>query len=182
MLRNALPPQFRIPEIIGPPQIPDADSEAAYVGLYTMLITLISVHGGVLSEGKMDRFLKRMNTDAYTPIGNTDDVLKRMIKDGYIVKVKDTSSGEEIVDYHVGPRGKVEVGDDTVANMVRTVYSVGDPVEDLEERLNRSLGVVPGEANGATQREEAGAAVTQDGEQQRRPGRPRRRREDSEDE
>lgn len=86
------------------------------------------------------RYLKRMNVDQNSPLGNTDDVLKRMAKEGYIVKVKESHTGEDLFDYHVGPRGKVEVSDEAIANVVRSVYS-GDPVGDLEQRLDRSLGI-----------------------------------------
>lgn len=116
---------------------PDVDS--AYIGLYSMVITLILLSGGTISEGKLDRFLKRMNAAETTPVDTTEKVLARMAKDGYIVKIKDTQGGEELIDYMVGPRGKVEVGNEGAAQLVRTVY--GDDVDDLDQRLKRSLGV-----------------------------------------
>lgn len=120
----------------GPP-VPDLES--AYIGLYTTIISLILLSGGSLSEGKLDRFMKRMNAADTMPIDTTDKALARMAKDGYIVKIKETQGGEQTVDYIVGPRGKVEVGKHGVANFVSTVY--GDNVEDLDERLQRSLGL-----------------------------------------
>ena len=47
---------------------------------------------------------------------------------------------EEIIDWIVGPRGKLEVGEEAVANFVRTVYG-GDAMDDLEQRISRSLGI-----------------------------------------
>lgn len=44
----------------------------------------------------------------------------------------------------VGPRGKVEVGEQGVAGLVRTVYGEG-ATEELEKRIERSLGL--GERN-----------------------------------
>lgn len=140
VLRTVLPDAFRIPDIITPPAAPDADAEAAYNSLYTMIIALITLSGGVLSDLKLTRFLKRMNADQNSPLGNTEEVLKRMTKEGYIVKVKESRTSDDSFDYYVGPRGKIEVSDEAIANVVRTVYS-GDPVEDLEQRLDRSLGV-----------------------------------------
>jgi hypothetical protein len=147
-----------------------------------MVIALISLSGGTLSEGRLDRFLKRMNAQTATPIGYTEDVLKRMTKEGYIVKVKDPS-GDDVSDYYVGPRGKVEVGEDAIANLVRTVYS-GSGVEDLEQRLSRSLGIAADgdtpHPQGAVNGDDA-ATPTQNGAR-RTVGRPRRQREGEDDE
>jgi melanoma-associated antigen len=40
----------------------------------------------------------------------TDKLLSTMAKQGYIDKVKDMVTGEPRFDYHLGPRGKIEVG------------------------------------------------------------------------
>lgn len=166
VLQTILPEQYRTSEILGPgrePRDEDADADGAYIGLYTMIISLILLCGGMLSESKLDRFLKRMNAEQSTPVDSTDKLLARMIKEGYIVRVKDSSSGEEVVDYVVGPRGKVEVGRDGVAGFVRIVY--GEGVADLEQRLTRSLGIADADDG-------EDAATTQS---VRRPGRPRAR-------
>jgi hypothetical protein len=135
-----LPERYRVPEIMSPPRIPTSEVESAYVGLYTFTIALISLSGGTLPEAKLERFLKRTNADQTTPVDKTDKLLARMVKEGYIVKIKDTSAGEELVDYMVGPRGKVEVGDEGVAGLVKTVYGDG-ALPDLEKRIERSLGI-----------------------------------------
>lgn len=157
MLQSTLPNEFRTADILTPAQIPTADAESAYVGLYTLIIGLIMLSGGRLSEMKLDRYLKRMNADDTTPVDSKDRLLARMVKDAYIVRIKDSSSGEDVVDYMVGPRGKVEVGEDGVANFVRMVYGEG-ATEDIEQRLARSLGIsekpahaVDGEAAKGTQ-------------------------------
>lgn len=168
MLQTILPEPYRQLEILGPGREPDEnipDLDGSYIGLYSMVIALILLSGGTLSENKLDRFLKRMNAGETTPLDTTDKVLARMAKDGYIVKIKDSSSGDEIVDYMVGPRGKVEVGKEGAANLVRRVY--GNDVGDLEQRLTRSLGLGEGGGGGAADGE-PGPAVA------RRPGRPRR--------
>lgn len=104
-----------------------------------MAITLISLNGGKLSQGQLDRYLRRMNANQTTPVDATDKVIVRMVKEGYLNKIKDSSSGEEIVDYMVGPRGKVEVDKEAMAKFVKLMYSVGPQVEDLDARLSRSL-------------------------------------------
>lgn len=65
-----------------------------------------------------------------------------MVKEGYLVRDKDTSGGDEVIEYRVGPRGKVEVGDEGVSGLVREVYGKVDTErEDLDRRLERSLGL-----------------------------------------
>lgn len=151
-MTSTLPEKFRTPAILPPPRIPTSAAESAYVALYTFVISVIYLAGGQLPEEKLERYLKRTNADQTTPVDKTDKLLNRMIKEGYIVRTKDSSGGEEIVEYMVGPRGKVEVGEQGVAGLVRTVYGEG-ATEDLEKRIERSLGlsrpvVAPATANG----------------------------------
>jgi melanoma-associated antigen len=75
---------------------------------------------------------------------STEKLLQKLTKEGYLEKRRDTSSGEEITEWVVGPRGKIEVGEGGVQGIVRAVYgrSGGDD-EELEKRLGRSLGLQP---------------------------------------
>jgi melanoma-associated antigen len=91
----------------------------------------------------LERYLKRANADTSTPVDKTDKLLNRMIKDGYIVRIKDSLNGDETVEYRVGPRGKVEVGAEGVAGLVRKVYGE-DGTEELEKRLENTLGLGDG--------------------------------------
>lgn len=181
ILQTILPEEYRLPSVIGPsrPLAEDADEimankEDSYVGLYTMAIALITISGGIIPEGKLDRSFRRMNADQTTPLGSKEKTLATMVKDGYIVKVKDSSTGEEMVDYIVGPRGKVEVGRDGVANLIRAMYGDSEGGEELEARIQRTLDIAEtynssgavGEAvDGATSQSQAGG---------RKRGRPRR--------
>lgn len=86
-----------------------------------------------------------MNADNYVLNGEkTEKVLKRMEREGYIVKVRERDGGgEESIDYVVGPRGKAEVGERGVAGVVRKVYGKKDvEATELEKKLVRSLGEV----------------------------------------
>lgn len=94
----------------------------------------------MLPEAKLERYLRRTNADHSTPVDKTDKLLQRLIKEGYIVRIKENTGGEELVSYMVGPRGKVEVGEDGVADFVRSVYG-GKADEDLDRKLDRSLGL-----------------------------------------
>lgn len=101
--------------------------------------------------------------------------------------------GEEIVEYMLGPRGKVEVGAGGVSGLAREVYGCGggdgdltaaerEEREEFEARLRRSLGM--GEV--AEQRREAEEAqanghVEREEEQRRRSSR-RAAAEESEEE
>jgi hypothetical protein len=53
----------------------------------------------------------------------TDKLLTTMVKQGYIEKVKDMVTGEPRFDYHLGPRGKVEVGPKGALELVKKVTS-----------------------------------------------------------
>lgn len=100
---------------------------------------------GAIPEARLERHLKRMNADDYVLNGEkTEKVLKRMEREGYIVKVRERDGGgEESVDYIIGPRGKAEVGERGVADMVRKVYGKKDvEADELEKKLVRSLGDV----------------------------------------
>jgi hypothetical protein len=136
-LTSTLPDKYRMKTILSPPKIPTSTQESAYVALYTFIVTLIYLSGGRLPESKLEVYLQRVNADQTTPVDKTEKLKARLIKDGYIRKIKDSSSGEDLVEYMVGPRGKVEVGEEGVGGMVRSVYGGG--AEDLEQRLERSL-------------------------------------------
>lgn len=170
ILTSILPPKYRTPAILTPSRIPTPHTESAYTALYTFLIALIVLSGGTLPEAKLDRYLRRTNADQSTPVDKTDKLLGRLVREGYIVKVKDTAGGEESVEYMVGPRGRVEVGEEGVAGLVRAVYGEAD--EEIERRIERSLGL--GERRGA-------AAAPPVAEVARRRGRPRRGGEEEQD-
>lgn len=140
---SVLPPALRealCAHGIGPSKAPDELSEAQYIGLCTFAVAAIVLAGGVLAQGKFDRQLRRAAAEQETPLGTTEKVLGNMVKQGYIVRVKENSGGEEVVEYYVGPRGKAEIGEKGVQGLVRAIYGEnGGP--DLERRLERSLKV-----------------------------------------
>jgi melanoma-associated antigen len=174
ILQSTLPQPYHDPDIIPPPRIPSSETESAYVGLYTFIISLISLSGGSLPDAKFERALRRTNTERDTPIGTTEDLMRRLLKDAYIVKIKDVSSGEEMIEYRVGPRGKVEVGDEGVAGFVREVYG-DDAPDDLGKRLDSSLALGAKEMRGAQTESYPDAGASS----RKGPGR-RRKRDDRE--
>ena len=159
ILTSTLPPRFRKPNILPPAQIPSPASEAAYVGLTTFILALVYLSpSSSISEPRLEKHLKRMNADNYVLHGEkTEKVLKRMEREQYIVKVRERDGGgEETVDYVVGPRGKVEVGERGIAGLVKRVYNKKDAeTDELERRLVRSLGDVVIEKKGTVNNEQA---------------------------
>lgn len=129
ILTSTLPAAYRRTEILPPTRAP---MEGAYTGLYTFIIALILLNGGSLPEQKLERYLQRTNTDTYTPIDRTDRFLQRLCKEGYLVRNREMDSGEEVIEYMVGPRGKIEVGTQGVAGLVREVYGRQAAVEDSD--------------------------------------------------
>lgn len=129
---------------MAPSRIQSADDEAAYVAIYTLIIALITLNGGELSHPKLKRYLTRLNAETNTYTNNkTEDVLQKLIKQGYLVKMSDKEARaqgeEEAITWYVGPRGKIEVGAEAIAGMVREVY--GESSEDLEAQIEASLQV-----------------------------------------
>ena len=113
------------------------------MGFVTFVLALIYLSPmQTLSETRLEKHLKRVNAEEYVLLERTEQVVKRMVKEGYVVKVRERENGgEETVDYVPGPRGKVEVGEVGVAGMARRVYGKKDQErEELERRLVRSLG------------------------------------------
>ncbi|RLL94984.1 hypothetical protein CFD26_101069 [Aspergillus turcosus] len=184
ILTSTLPLAYRKPEILPPTKAP---LEGTYTGLYSFIIAVILLNGGSLPEQKLERYLKRTNADTYTPIDRTDRLLQRLCKEGYLIRNREMDGGEEIIEYMVGPRGKVEVGVQGVAGLVREVYGRqgavegDDPtpaeraqMEEFESRLARSLGIrrpggrvadqdeneddEDGEASGRSRRRRAGGS------------------------
>lgn len=156
VLQTIVPERYRVPEAIGPSRPAEKaedDTAAAYVGLYTMVMALIIISGGRLPENKLDRSLRRMNANQSTPVDTTDKTIALMIKDGYIAKVKENES--DTVDYIVGPRGKVEMGREGFAELVRRIYGDSDEdEEELEKKIKRTLDVA-GATSGVAPAKEA---------------------------
>ena len=160
ILTSTLPARYRKYSVLQPPQIPSTGAEASYVGLTTFVLALIYLSTSqTISESRLEKHLRRMNADNYVLAGEkTEKVLKRMERENYIVKVRERDGGgEESVDYVIGPRGKVEVGERGVAGLVRGVYGKKDAeADELERRLVRSLGDVVIEKNQRRAGEEEG--------------------------
>lgn len=162
ILTSTLPAQYRVPNILPPAKIPTTAAEASYVGLTTFILSLIYLSpSSSISEARLEKHLKRMNAESYAIGGEkTETILKRMIKEGYIIRVRERDGGgEETVDFMIGPRGKAEVGERGIAGLVRKVYGKKDAeADELEKRLVRSLGDV------VLQKKRAGGEEMNDGE------------------
>jgi melanoma-associated antigen len=153
ILVSLLPAELRDPAIIPPSKVQSEDGEAAYMALYTTIISIIALSGGELSEPRLRRHLSRLNAsdtmpsqnpnDPNAPSEKTEDVLQRMIKQGYLVKAIGAvglgDNDEDLTTWHIGPRGKAEVTNEAIAEFVRQVYGQSDP--DLESKLQKSLKV-----------------------------------------
>ena len=126
ILVSTLPDELKTnPLLAQPTRAPNVESEANYTALYTFILSLIYLNSSSLTDQKLERYLKRVNADTYTPLGNKEKILQRMMREGYIDKRRDTSSGEEVIEWVPGPRGMVEVGVQGVMGLVRTVYGYG---------------------------------------------------------
>lgn len=147
ILTSTLPSRYRHHFILPPSRIPTQSYESSYTGLTTFVVSLIYLSPGhTLSEARLDKHLRTLNADDFVLGEKTErGALARMQREGYIVKVRERGAadagGEDSVDFVVGPRGKVEVGERGVAGLVRGVYGKDD-ADEVERRLVRSLGHV----------------------------------------
>lgn len=142
------------PSIIGSPE-----EEAAYMGICSVIVSLIALSsGGELSEHKLMHYLERFASDKNTGFDSTPATLQRMIKHGYICRSTEKTADDEVVQWRVGPRGKVEIGNKGITGLVRQVYGESAP-NDLEKRMQRSLGIelrkIPEENEGGGEGEAA---------------------------
>jgi hypothetical protein len=145
-----------------------------------MIISLISLSGGTISDANLDKYLRRLNADVNTPIGQTEASLAKMVKQGYIILLKEGAGDDQTKEWMVGPRGKIEVGNRGVRELVREIYGENAP-DDLAKRINSSLGIKADE-NDEEDAEEAENRQVNIGQSQRRgPGRPRRNAAEAEE-
>lgn len=165
ILSSTLPDAYRAAEILGPSKIPSAEDEATYVAFYTMIVSLVWLNGGELSEQKLKRYLTRLNADQNVSTERTDATLKKMERQGYVIRKAERppvgQDGEQVVSWHVGPRAKEEIGLDGVMGMAKEVY--GEWNEDLEKKIRSSLGIRSRSGNGGDGEEEEEEEVTQAG-------------------
>ncbi|KAI5283790.1 hypothetical protein KEM52_003225 [Ascosphaera acerosa] len=139
VLTTTLPARYRAPAagILRPPLAPTSAAESMYVALYTVAVALVTLAGGSVSEERLDRYLRRLGAEVHTPLDRTERVLARMLREGYLVRNRSVDGGEEVVEYVVGPRGKVEVGVRGVAALAGTVYGFGADV--LEDKADMAI-------------------------------------------
>lgn len=163
-----------------------------------MIISLIRINGGELSEAMLKRYLTRLNADTNTFNANkTEDTLAKLQRQGYLVKnvdreAKASGEVENATTWYVGPRGKVEVSDETVAGLIRAVWGAEGQENDLESKLQASLDirerVEPQQQSGDNDDEEDDSGVNGNGAEEnggpsrRRSGRRRRAQEEEEEE
>jgi hypothetical protein len=140
VLTSTLPQEYRSATILSPSLIPTTSYESSYAAFYTMIISLISLSGGTLSNEKLDRYLRRLNADVNMLSDKTEVTLQKMQKQGYLTKVVERSGDEQTIDWMVGPRGRVEVGNKGVRELVLEMYGENAP-DDLNTRIKSSLGI-----------------------------------------
>ncbi|KAI0112847.1 MAGE-domain-containing protein [Daldinia grandis] len=138
ILVSTLPPEYKSQSIIAPSRIPSTSEEAAYVGFYTMIISLIVLNGGELSDTKLRRYLTRLNASQNLPMDKTDNVLQKIVRQGYVDKVVEKSDGDEdAVTWCIGSRGRVEVPPESIAAVITEVW--GELPDGFHKKLQRSL-------------------------------------------
>ncbi|RDA94004.1 hypothetical protein CP533_5025 [Ophiocordyceps camponoti-saundersi (nom. inval.)] len=144
ILTSTLPDPFRSATILRPSKTPSEEEEATYAAFYTLVLSLVWLNSGELSDQKLRRYLLRLNADQNVADEKTEMTLKRMEKHGYVMKRVERPpvghDGEHLTTWHLGPRAKEEVGLDGVMGMVRQVYG-SEWSPEIETKLHLSLGI-----------------------------------------
>lgn len=178
---STLPAPYREAGIIAPSRIQSPDEEAAYVALYTTIVSIITLSGGQLSDARLQRHLQRLNVKVNMPMGKTEDALARMVRQGYLGKARSKAvaggGDEDSLTWFVGPRGRLEVTPEAIAAFVREAYQ--GTSADLEKRLEASLKIKPKAVPGADEKDEVNGSES-DRQEPRRSWRGRLNREESE--
>lgn len=150
-----------------------------------------------MSDAMLKRYLTRLNAETNTfNDTKTEDTLAKLQRQGYLVKNVDKDARQHgeadmATTWYVGPRGKVEVNDESVAGLVREVWGPEDQGLELEKKLQISLSIRERDhvQNGEDANEEEEAVVEEaeqvednGGSSNRRKGRRRQVQEEEEDE
>lgn len=142
------------PSMIGAPK-----DEAQYMAVCTVIVSILALSQGGLTDSKLQHYLRRLNLETHSPVGNIKDTLNRMKRDGYINRVSEQTVEDESITWHVGPRGKVEIGKMSVRGFIHEVYGRRAP-KDLDKRVQRSLGMELSKKS-TTRNEDAAIAASQ---------------------
>lgn len=119
-------------------QIPTI-KEGVFSGIIMIVLSLIIMNGGTISDELLIKYLSQLQMDNNTPIGNIDKALKEMVKKGYLEKIKDdiTSMNEEKgYTYFLGPRGKTEIDPEGLTTFIQKIQNDTAP-QNLKEIVKK---------------------------------------------
>lgn len=141
ILISTLPEGYKVrQELLVPTRAPDQDTEATYTAICNIIVALLYLHTPSghedydatepISDTRLLRHLQRLGLREFAPTGpdgseNIDKLFAKLERQGYVEKRKDNSTGEELVEWVVGPRGKREIGREGAARFVRAMYGFG---------------------------------------------------------
>ncbi|KAF5873321.1 putative mage family protein [Botrytis fragariae] len=141
ILTSILPIDYRSSSIIQPSKVISQWDEATYIGFYTMVVSVIMLSpDSTMTDSKLMSVLRKLNAETNLPLDKTTLILKKMMQQNYITRTIERNDGEELIEWRVGPRGRMEIGSKGVQGLVKEVYGEHAP-EDLDKRLERSLGL-----------------------------------------
>lgn len=114
------------------------------------ILTLVYLSGRSLNEATLKRHLRKLGIDERVLVegnkesGKMENILGKMVKEGYLVKLKDevVPGQDQSHTYVVGPRGKLEIGRGGVEEFVKQIYQgVDGEIDDgFDRKINRAIG------------------------------------------
>lgn len=179
VLQNLLPPNLK--QIS---QRQHVESDRNYNAVVTVLLVIVVMSDDqACTESRAMSALERLGWTPTTPAGPYDDVVAKMVKQGYLERIKDNQGMDGgTFSLCIGPRGKLETlqNRDELFSVISTIYGTGNDV-DATARLKRIIqDTLDGDEDAAMADPDAqidgGGEEENDTATQNQPSEPRRKK------
>lgn len=134
VLQNTLPPEMK--QIS---QRQHIESERNYNGiLMVLLIVVVMSDDQACTENRAISAFERLGWHPNTPAGTFDEIVAKMVRQGYLERLRDEESMEGAYKLHIGPRGKLETlrNREELFSVISKIYGHDDDA-DAKEKLQR---------------------------------------------
>ncbi|KAK9446594.1 MAGE family-domain-containing protein [Limtongia smithiae] len=124
---------------------PRGQTDLVYNALVVVVCSIVLLSGGTLHDTALLKHMRALHLTDRTPlVGNSaEDVLRTMVKHLYLERERDDDAralgaNESAWVYSIGPRAKLEISEEEVADFIVSVYGARG-TDDLRARALRAL-------------------------------------------
>ncbi|KAI8812478.1 MAGE family-domain-containing protein [Cladochytrium replicatum] len=143
ILRNVIPEEERVDDA-------SLGHDAPRLVLITVILSLIYVSGKTIQEEVLLNYFSKMGINRTTGIPKSQvqdhtivDALQGYVKDGYLDRIKVSTSERDVHEYRWGPRAKIEFPQENVSGFIVDVH--GNEDENMNKRMKRDIEHLAGE-------------------------------------